>query len=1078
MRLLGRTALILLAIVAVLAPALWIGRDVVPPRVTRWAINRAAGAEAIDDLTFRVAGLSSGHVSLTDLRVNGGDAFSAERVRLEFAPRELLDGRLRAAAVTGAELGASVGSDGSIGFDGLDPLIQAFVGRPRSPAGSEPAVRRLEFHDARLRLGGALTGRVRLDGTATPSADGMTASVDWRLDAETAARGSAAGAVAVAAEGNAELERDAAGTRARLSIADGRVARGALDVRGLRGTAALVRPADGPAEATVELAAESAVARDASLPGPSVHLRYDSTGISGTARLGAGDIPEITVVAVSDAATTDGRRPFRVEMRADLARVDALLAAWTERPPLQLRGEARAEVAGSALLNDLDPSALWAGAVASGGLTVALEDAALPDGLGRAEGNARLALALAAGRLSVETADPLVLAATPDAGTEAPGAKEGDAEEGGNPLLDGPATLTLGAAGAPFRALVEAPFGDGRAELDGPATLVGAAGGNAEFDGSAAFRRGAGGWRLDRVRRASVSVAGIRRAGIDLERLQAEIADLTLGPEGPDGRFEMSVRAGAPARGVTGAAFSAAGVFASDADGVRMLLSAPGRLAVDRVEPAGPLAPLEGFTARIAASERPVLTVPADGGPIAVRLPLELPALALASARPDVWRLDFEPMRITAEATLPPGGTGLLRVRLAGASATLAPTVATPDAVTLEGLAADLRMDLAADGPRLRRLDVLARRVADQARLARFTPLSLEGFARGAGTAKSPDRLAFRATLRGADGAFVLEAEGRHSPSAGRGEAEVTLFPIRFVPGGLQPADLSPAAAAMFRHATGELSLGGRVRWPGQAVPPDDPLTLTLKNLGFTGSLGTVTGLGGAVSITRVDPPATAPGQELSATAVDVGIPIVAPRVRFRLDPEQVLWLEDIEAGFAGGRVTAEDVEVPLGLDRPIPIVLTVEGVDAAELARATDLDGLAATGTLSGWLPLLWEPDTGLAVRQARLIAGEEGGTLRYRPAEGTPALQDQGEQVSLLLRAIRNFVYESFEVEADGRPGEPFDVRLRLRGANPDLFDGHPIALNVTLTGALDQLFGNLRRSLGLSDVIRRRLEASGGG
>jgi hypothetical protein len=133
---------------------------------------------------------------------------------------------------------------------------------------------------------------------------------------------------------------------------------------------------------------------------------------------------------------------------------------------------------------------------------------------------------------------------------------------------------------------------------------------------------------------------------------------------------------------------------------------------------------------------------------------------------------------------------------------------------------------------------------------------------------------------------------------------------------------------------------------------------------------------------------------------------------------------------------------------------------------------------TLSGWLPLIWDPTSGIAIQQARLTAGAEGGSLRYAPDKDAAPLQDQGEQVSLFLKAIRNFVYESFEVEADGRPGEPFDVKLRLRGANPDLYDGYPIALNVTLTGALDQLFGNLRRSLGLTDVIRRKLEASGGG
>lgn len=1068
MRWLGRTALILLAIVAVLAPALWIGRDVVPPRVARWAINHAAGAEVIDDLAFSIERLSTTHVDLFDLRVNRDTALTAERIHISFAPRELLAGRLRTATVTGAAVGAAVGPDGEARLGSLDAVIAAFSGGPSTPPTRPdpiPPLRRLVLNDAELRLSGAASGRLRLDGTIAPSASGAAASIAWRLDAAADTGDSGAGGLAVVAEGGATLDHDAGRSRINLTIADGRVARGTLAVDGLRGMASVWLPAGEPPAVSAKLSATHAVAGAVTLPDPSLQLTYDGSGLSGAASLGNGPAPEVTVAAVADAVTVNGRRPFRVEARADLARLDALLAAWAGRPPLELRGDLQADIAGSAALDNPDPAAVWADMVASGGLSVTVDDAAAGPA-GRARGSGRLALALAAGRLAVETAEPLVLETTP----AEPSLADPPVAD---PLLRGSLTATLGSVEIPFRALLEAPFGDGRAELTGPATLAAADGGRAAVDGTVSFRRGPSGWTLDRVARASVDATGVNRAGFELDRLQATIEDLTVGPAGPDGRFEVSLRGNVPERGVTGAAVSAAGRVESGDDGVHVLLSTPGRLVVDRLAPATPLAPIERLSARIATADRPVLTVPADGGPATLRLPLDLPAVVLASAEPDAWRIELQPLRVLAEATLDPAGAGRLRARLSGAAAALAPA-----GVTLEGLAADLRMDLAAGGARLRRVDVRAHRVADAARLARFAPLSLEGFARGAETAANPDRLAFRMTLRGADGAFVLDAEGHHAPATGRGEAALTLFPIRFVPGGLQPADLSPAAAAMFRGASGEISLGGRVRWPGEAVPPDDPLTMTVKGLGFSGSLGTVTGLDGAVAVTQVDPPATAPGQELTATAVDVGIPVVAPRVRFRLEPERILRLESVEARFAGGRVSAEDVAVPVDGKQAVPVVLAVDGVDAARLAEVIDLEGLSATGTLSGWLPLLWDPRTGLAIRQARLTAGTGGGSLRYDPKDGASALQDSGEQVSLLLKAIKNFEYESFEVEADGRPGEPFDIKLRLRGANPDLYDGYPIALNVTVAGALDQLFGNLRRSLGLTDVIRRRLEASGGG
>ncbi|MEQ9331115.1 YdbH domain-containing protein [Thalassobaculum sp.] len=1066
---LGRSVLILLAIVAVLAPAIWIGRDVVPPRVVRWAVNYAAGAEVIDDLAFRIDGLSTGHVELTDLRVNADAALTAERVRLAFDPRELLGGRLRTVTVVAPELRATVGPAGGVGLGSLDAVVAAFGsqpdGTPHAPADGPPALRQIEIRDATVRLAGAATGRLRLDGILAPAPTGLAATLAWRLDAATDGTVAPQPSVlppglAVAAEGRLALDLDAAATRVNLGIVDGRLRRGNLEVEGLGGTVVLALPTAGSPVLSAALTAVRVVAGGVALAAPSLRLRYDPDGMSATARLGTGSEPGVVAAATADAAGPDGRRPFQIELRADLERVDAILAAWTDRPPMAWRGTATAEIGGALSLDDPTPAAAWSDAVASGGVTVTLDDGELPSGYGRVRGTARLALALAAGRLSVETVEPLTVETEP----ASPPVDE---------LLAWPVEITLGTVDTPFRLLLEEPFGAARLEVAGPAAALSEDGARGAVEGSAAFRLGPAGWELERLVRAAVQVAGVTRAGVVLRHLDAVVEDLTVGPTGPAGRFDMTVRASAPDRGMSGMTAAVSGRIEPGDGGVDVVLASPGLLSVDRLAPAAPLAPIEGLTARIAATRNPIATVPADGGPLVLRLPLDLPALALASAEPGRWRIDLAPMRVDVDATLAPEAAGRLRIRLANAAAGIAPA-----GVRLEGLAADLRMALAPNGARLERVGLRARKLADQARLARFVPLSLEGLVRGAATARNPDRLAFRVTLRGGDGAFVLDADGHHAPSTGRGEAALTLFPIRFVPGGLQPADLSPAAAAMFRSASGEISLAGRVRWPGEAVPPDDPLTLTLKDLGFTGSVGTVTGLGGSVALTQVDPPATPPGQELTATAVDIGIPIVAPRVRFRLEPERILRLESVEARFADGRVSAEDVAVPLDGGRAVPVVLTVEKVDAARLAEVIDLEGLSATGTLSGWLPLLWDPRSGLAVRQARLTAGTGGGQLRYRPKDGAPGLQDSGEQVSLLLEAIRNFEYESFEVEADGRPGEPFDVKLRLRGANPDLYDGYPIALNVTLEGALDQLFGNLRRSLGLTDVIRRRLEASSGG
>ena len=238
----ARTILVLSAIVALAVPALWIGRDVVPPSIARWAINHAAGAEVFDALAFRVAGLSSGHLEIIDLRVNRDAGLTAERLRLGFEPADLLEGRLRTVTFSGAVARVAVDGAGAVDPAGLGPLIAAFAGDPDAVS-AEPTLRRLELRDATVRLVGALTGSLRLNGVLDPTAAGLSGSGVWRLDAETQAPvGGLQAGLAIVAEGGASVDQAAGAWRLAGSIAEGRVARAGLVVSGLAGHADLTLP--------------------------------------------------------------------------------------------------------------------------------------------------------------------------------------------------------------------------------------------------------------------------------------------------------------------------------------------------------------------------------------------------------------------------------------------------------------------------------------------------------------------------------------------------------------------------------------------------------------------------------------------------------------------------------------------------------------------------------------------------------------------------------------------------------------------------------------------------------------------
>ena len=129
MRWFGRLLIVLALVIAVLAPALWLGRDTIPPRVAQWIINRGLGADVIDALAFRVRRVGLDGLSLIDVRVNRGDPLMIERLDVAYDWRALLAGRVDDIGLIGPTLTVRVDTDGAVSFGGLDKVREALLNR-------------------------------------------------------------------------------------------------------------------------------------------------------------------------------------------------------------------------------------------------------------------------------------------------------------------------------------------------------------------------------------------------------------------------------------------------------------------------------------------------------------------------------------------------------------------------------------------------------------------------------------------------------------------------------------------------------------------------------------------------------------------------------------------------------------------------------------------------------------------------------------------------------------------------------------------------------------------------------------
>ncbi|MCB9957229.1 MAG: YdbH domain-containing protein [Rhodospirillaceae bacterium] len=316
----------------------------------------------------------------------------------------------------------------------------------------------------------------------------------------------------------------------------------------------------------------------------------------------------------------------------------------------------------------------------------------------------------------------------------------------------------------------------------------------------------------------------------------------------------------------------------------------------------------------------------------------------------------------------------------------------------------------------------------------------------------------------GANGALRLSAAARGTGDGGR--IDLRVAPIQFSADGVQPASLFPMVPADLLLAvegrvSGSAVTGwgaGAAEWGEVAV---DDLSVAVPGL-------TAYGLNGRFSVAAFDPLTVPPGQVLTAEEIDTAILLRNGRLVFGIHGGDTLSVEDLHFTWAGGVLSADPFETGLYDDERV-IALSAEGVSLAEVLAMIGDPDLDADGDLAGRVPLRLSDDT-IAI-QGGLLAATRPGVIRYRPAEPPLPADEQG--VDLLLEALEDFHYDGLSLSLAGQTGQDLTVALRLRGNNPALYDGYPIAVNLSVTGALDQLLEQGLFSANLADDLGMRFE-----
>lgn len=492
--------------------------------------------------------------------------------------------------------------------------------------------------------------------------------------------------------------------------------------------------------------------------------------------------------------------------------------------------------------------------------------------------------------------------------------------------------------------------------------------------------------------------------------------------------------------------------------------------------PSPDLATIVGGTVSSVAvgfATRPLsLRLPGAPGSITATLPEG--RLVLAAAAPAVaTAADATPADATPGG---PPGTGSTALPMAATLTLRNVSLDLPgQRVSIGGLDVDATGDLPLQtAARLPMVRLRAGRVSDGSSPAVFTPVAVSldvtpgagppgAGASGAGASgegvseqgTGTRRVDLDVTVRALNDSFAVSATGHHDLDAGAGGVDLAMDEVRLGTGGARPSDLSPLVGRVLEDVSGGVDLGGTVAWDGGRLASD--LALVLRDL--TASYGgmTVSTLNTAIRIDQLSPLRTRPDQQIAIGAIDVGLPLTNAVIPFQLTGGRQVSLGETVFDMAGGRVISQAVDLDLD-DLDSLFVLQVEDVDVGELLQITELDGLVATGRLNGEIPVRIRGQE-IEVLDGKLTADGRG-TFAYRPEQPPPGLAGSEQGVTLMLQVLRNFQYETLELDLNRAPDGDTRIKLHLAGSNPDFYDGYPVVFNLNLTGRLDQIVrSNLR-------------------
>ncbi|MEQ9111243.1 MAG: YdbH domain-containing protein [Rhodospirillaceae bacterium] len=308
-----------------------------------------------------------------------------------------------------------------------------------------------------------------------------------------------------------------------------------------------------------------------------------------------------------------------------------------------------------------------------------------------------------------------------------------------------------------------------------------------------------------------------------------------------------------------------------------------------------------------------------------------------------------------------------------------------------------------------------------------------------------------------------------YASDSASGSASASIGPLLFGGENLAPSDLRPLGLP-FTPTAGEFAADISISFNGGEFKKQQA-HIYVKEMDVEGNDFALRRLNTAVAFDSVVPLRTDGPQSVAIGLLQAGIPVTDFLGTFALDSTGTLEVDQVSMSFAGGEVTGGPLSLRLDQEETLA-ELSVTAVSLPALASMTELDGLEATGTLSGRIPIIIR-GSNILIESGKLKTSGPG-VVKYRTSSSADTIAADQGGLSLALQALQDFRYDSIEVTVSGSVQKELEASLAIKGRNPDLYDGYPIDFNLNLSGELANIIRGSMAGYRVPEAIKRQLMA----